>query len=98
MGRIKINPDALKVDASRLNFQIKTLEENKKSLNNLIIEISTSWEGEASKVFISKIHSMIEKSDKAIEVLTSYLDYIKKVVKQFEDLDKNASTKINGSF
>lgn len=98
MAKIKIDIDALKSDSSVLEQRINDLQGLNARLESLIARIQSSWEGQASIVYIAKITAQAAKAKRMVEVLTEYKKYVDSAVNKFTSLDNRAANQIRGSF
>jgi len=98
MAKIKIDADGLKANAAALDTRISDLQNLITKLEDLIARIQSSWEGQASILYIAKLLAQSAKARKMIEVLQEYKKYVEQAVNKFSELDSSAANKINGSF
>lgn len=98
MAKIKIDENALRANAIALNSRITELQNLNNRLNELIIRIGDSWDGQASVAFINRITAQAAKAKKMEEVLQEYKNYVESTVEKFTTLDSSAANRIRGSF
>lgn len=98
MAKIKIDENALRANATALNSRITELQNLNNRLNELIIRIGDSWDGQASVAFITRITAQAAKAKKMEEVLQEYKNYVESTVEKFTTLDNSAASRIRGSF
>lgn len=98
MAKIVIDTDALKSNASSLDARIAELQSLNTRLKTLIEQIQTSWEGEASLIYIAKILSLAAKAEKMVDVLSEYKKYVERAISEFSEKDNESANKIRSSF
>lgn len=98
MAKIKIDIDALKSSSSSLASRIGELEALNKRLETLLVNVASSWEGQASLAYVAKMREYHDKAKDMVRVLTEYKKYVDKAVELFNEKDRNAANRINNSF
>lgn len=98
MAKIRIDQEALLTNSQALENRIRELQELNTRLESLIVRIQSSWEGQASIAYVTKMLVHITKARQTIDVLREYKNYVDKAVSKFTEVDNNAANRIRGSF
>ena len=98
MAKVQIDVEALKANVTSLEARIAELQNLNTRLENLITRIQSSWEGQASLVYIAKISAQAIKAKKMVDVLTEYKKYVESAISKFSSIDNDSANKIKNSF
>ena len=98
MAKIKIDSAKLQQNEQAINKKIQELTELNHRLKALIIRIQDSWEGDASKAYVSMMQNYVRQAEKMIKVLQELKSYVNSAIHKFEQTDKSSASKLRGSF
>lgn len=98
MAKIRIDENSLRQNSHALNTRISDLQNLNSRLEELINRIDGSWEGQASESYIATMRKYSEQAKKMINVLNEYKKYIDTAINNFSNVDRNAASRIRGSF
>ena len=69
---ILITPEQLKERASKVPSTVQQHVDTMSRFNNLVLNLSESWQGEAQQAFVAKYQAMKDKFNKFDEALEKY--------------------------
>lgn len=95
MAKIKINEEGLRENKKSIELKISELHSLNERLAELIARIDSSWDGEASKQYVTTMTYYKQKAETMIEVLGEFHKYIDVAIRKFEEVDRNGANKIN---
>lgn len=98
MAVIKVDPAALREKAATLEQKISELNGMNAKLQQLIVRIGDSWEGDASTAYYNLMQSYAQQAVEMIAVLTEFKKYARNAADQFEKVDKDSASRIRSSF
>ena len=98
MAKIKVDVDALSANSTALNSRISELQNLNNRLEDLINRIESSWEGQASLIYINIMRNHALKAKKMVDVLMEYKKYVDSAISKFSGVDKDSASKIRSSF
>lgn len=97
MAKIKINKDGLRQNKQAIDARIQELQSLNERLAALLSRIESSWEGAASKQYITTMMMYKQKAESMIEVLNEFKNYIEQAVNQFEEKDRSGGSRIRNA-
>ena len=91
-----ITPEQLKERASKVREYRQQHVDTMSRFNNLVLNLSESWQGEAQQAFVAKNQGMIDKFNKFDEALEKYAVDMDETADIMQETDKSLASKING--
>lgn len=98
MANIKINFDGLDKNVSALNSKLSTYNELLGKMTQMRQTVSSSWEGKAAESWNNIMEQYIAKSNRYVDVISGFIQYVKSVSSEFSQLDSECANNINNSF
>ena len=89
---ILITPEQLKERASK----VREYRQQHVDTNNLVLNLSESWQGEAQQAFVAKYQGMKDKFNKFDEALEKYAVDMDETADIMQETDQSLASKING--
>ena len=93
---ILITPEQLKERASKVREYRQQHVDTMSRFNNLVLNLSESWQGEAQQAFVAKYQGMKDKFNKFDEALEKYAVDMDETADIMQETDQSLASKING--
>lgn len=97
MAQIRVNPEGLRQNASAISGKISELQSLNTRLTSLISSIDSSWDGEASQVYITTMSRYAEKARSMVDVLQELKRYMEQAASRFEQKDRDGANRIRNA-
>lgn len=98
MALIRIDDIALAGNEALLRGQIRDLEALNARLEELLLRIESSWEGEASNAYIATMRARKLKAEQMVDVLNEFLSYIQETRGRFTSKDSDLAVLLRSAF
>lgn len=98
MAHIKLDFDALMQQASTLGGLGQNYETLNQRMHTLTEQISSGWEGEASRAYVEMMQKYTKQAEKMTGIIGAFRGYASKATNDFETLDRECAASIRNSF
>lgn len=98
MAHIKIDFDGLNQQASTIGSITQSYESLNGRMKSLTEQISSGWEGEASKSYVEMMQKYIDQSGKMVNILETFKNYAVSATNDFAEVDQACASLIRNAF